>query len=55
MKKVLSWVAFLVILIVLMLLPGFVLYIVGDVVNKLIPDKNKGGEGEQAGTADCGL
>ena len=28
--------------ILLMVLPGFILYIVGDIANKLIPD-NKGG------------
>lgn len=39
MKKVLSLIAFAVILIVLMVLPGFVLYIVGDIADKLIPDK----------------
>ena len=43
MKKVLSLIAFVVILIVLMVLPGFVLYIVGDIADKLIPEKNKGG------------
>jgi hypothetical protein len=38
-----------------MLMPGFVLYIVGDVVNKLIPDKKTGeARDEQAGKTDCG-
>lgn len=48
MKKVLSLIAFAVILIVLMVLPGFVLYIVGDIADKLIPDKKT----EEARDAD---
>ena len=39
MKNALLAIAGVVILLLLMVLPGFVLYIVGDVVNKMIPDK----------------
>ena len=39
MKNALLAIAGVIILILLMVLPGFVLYIVGDVVNKMIPDK----------------
>lgn len=56
MKKALSLIACAVILIVLMVLPGFVLYIVGDIVNTLIPDKKaREASGEQARTAGRGV
>lgn len=40
-KKILLSVAVFTGLALLMILPGFVLYIVGDIVNKIIPDKKE--------------
>ena len=40
-KKILLSVAVFIGLALLMILPGFVLYIVGDIVNKIIPDKKE--------------
>lgn len=42
--KYLKIIANIFFLVLLMVLPGFVMYIVGDIANTLIPDK-KGGEG----------
>lgn len=42
MKKALAVIAAVIILLLLMVLPGFVFYIVGDIVNKMIPDKKEG-------------
>ena len=39
MRKFLVFTACVIVLLLLMILPGFVLYIVGDIGNKLIPDK----------------
>ena len=39
MKKALVVIATVIVLLSLMVLPGFVLYIVGDIMNKTIPDK----------------
>ena len=41
MKKILLGTAIVIGLALLMILPGFVLYIVGDIVNKIIPDKKE--------------
>lgn len=42
MKNFLLITVAVVVFVVLMVLPGFVMYIVGDIANRLIPDK-KGG------------
>ena len=42
MKNVFLAIAGVIILVLLMVLPGFVLYIVGDIINKTIPDKKEG-------------
>ena len=44
MKNFLMLIAGIIILVLLMILPGFVLYIVGDLANQLITNK-EGGEG----------
>ena len=44
MKKALLVIAAVIVLLSLMVLPGFVFYIVGDIVNEIIPDKEGGGK-----------
>ena len=41
MKKFLVFTAFVIVILLLMILPGFVLYIVGDIGNKLFPDSKE--------------
>ena len=41
MKNFLLFMAGILVFILLMILPGFVLYIVGDIANRLIPDKKE--------------
>ena len=41
-KKNIVVIACVVVFVLLMILPGFVLYIVGDIANHLIPDKKEG-------------
>ena len=42
MKNFILITAAVIIFIALMILPGFVIYIVGDIANRLIPDKEGG-------------
>lgn len=42
MKKFILLTVAVIAFIILMTLPGFVLYIVGDIANRLIPDKKEG-------------
>lgn len=44
MKNALLAIAGVIIFVSLMVLPGFVFYIVGDIVNKMIPDKKEGAD-----------
>ena len=41
MKNFLLFMAGILVFLLLMILPGFVLYIVGDIANRLIPDKKE--------------
>ena len=42
MKNALVVIAAVIVFLLLMVLPGFVFYIVGDIVNKMIPGKKEG-------------
>jgi len=49
MKKYVGLVLGVIVIIALMILPGFVMYIVGDIANRVLPDK-KDQKGDNNGT-----